>query len=48
VIEGGRFYIVGTELGSSGYWLRATLMNPLAQLSDLDAMLDHVRDACRA
>ena len=47
VIEDGRFYITGTELEGS-YWLRATLMNPLTEPSDLDAMLDHVRARCHA
>jgi len=47
VIEDGRFYITGTEL-EGRYWLRATLMNPLTEPSDLDAMLDHVRARCHA
>jgi L-2,4-diaminobutyrate decarboxylase len=47
VVEDGRFYIVGTQL-PSGYHLRSTLMNPLAEPSDLDDLLDHLRALCRA
>ncbi len=47
VIEDGRVYITGTELAGS-YWLRCTLMNPLTEPADLDAMLDVIRALCRA
>ncbi len=43
VVEDGRFYIVGTQL-PRGYFLRSTLMNPLIEPSDLDALLVHLRD----
>jgi L-2,4-diaminobutyrate decarboxylase len=46
VVEDGTFYIVGTQL-PSGYHLRSTLMNPLTETSDLDALLDHLRALCR-
>ncbi len=46
VVEDGRFYIVGTQL-PSGYHLRSTLMNPLAEPADLDDLLDHLRALCR-
>jgi L-2,4-diaminobutyrate decarboxylase len=46
VVEDGRFYIVGTQL-PGGYYLRSTLMNPLAEESDLDDLLDHLRNLCR-
>ncbi|MFN0248991.1 MAG: pyridoxal phosphate-dependent decarboxylase family protein [Kofleriaceae bacterium] len=42
VVEDGRFYIVGTQL-PRGYFLRSTLMNPLTEPSDLDALLVHLR-----
>jgi L-2,4-diaminobutyrate decarboxylase len=47
VVEDGRFYIVGTELGGT-YWLRSTLMNPLIEERDLDALLAHLRSLCPA
>ncbi len=45
VVEDGRFYIVGTELDGL-YWLRVTIMNPLIEPSDLDALLAHLRSLC--
>jgi len=42
VVEDGRFYIVGTQL-PRGYFLRSTLMNPLIEPSDLDALVVHLR-----
>ncbi len=42
VVEDGRRYIVGTELAGD-YWLRSTLMNPLIEPEDLDALLEHLR-----
>ena len=42
VVEDGRFYIVGTQL-PRGYFLRSTLMNPLTEASDLEALLVHLR-----
>ena len=42
VVEDGRFYIVGTQL-PRGFFLRSTLMNPLTEASDLDALLVHLR-----
>ncbi len=45
VVEDGRFYIVGTQL-AGGYYLRSTLMNPLTESSDLDALLEHLRTLC--
>lgn len=47
VVEDGRFYIAGTQL-PAGYFLRSTLMNPLIETSDLDALLAHLRELCRA
>jgi L-2,4-diaminobutyrate decarboxylase len=47
VVEDGRFYVVGTELAGS-YWLRSTVMNPLIEPADLDALLDHLRTLARA
>jgi L-2,4-diaminobutyrate decarboxylase len=41
-IEGGKFYLVGTELAGS-YHLRTTLMNPLTEPSDLDELLEYLR-----
>ncbi len=41
-IEGGTFYLVGTELHGS-YHLRTTLMNPLTETADLDALLEYLR-----
>ncbi|HET9993628.1 MAG TPA: pyridoxal-dependent decarboxylase [Kofleriaceae bacterium] len=46
VVEDGRFYVVGTEL-ADGYYLRSTIMNPLIEPSDFDALLDHLRSLCR-
>ena len=46
VVEDGRFYIVGTQL-PRGYFLRSTIMNPLIEERDLDALLAHLRDLCR-
>ncbi|MDB4959949.1 MAG: L-2,4-diaminobutyrate decarboxylase [Myxococcales bacterium] len=45
VVEDGRFYIVGTELGSR-YWLRSTIMNPLTEPADFDDLLEHLRTLC--
>jgi len=45
VVEDGRFYVVGTQL-ATGYHLRSTLMNPLTESADLDALLDHLRALC--
>ena len=42
VVEDGRFYVVGAQL-PRGYFLRSTLMNPLIEPSDLDALLVHLR-----
>jgi L-2,4-diaminobutyrate decarboxylase len=42
VVEGGRFYIVGTELDGR-YHLRTTIMNPLTEPADFDALLEHLR-----
>jgi L-2,4-diaminobutyrate decarboxylase len=47
IVEDGRFYVVGTEL-PRGYFLRSTIMNPLIDDSDLDALLAHVRELCHA
>lgn len=47
VVEDGRFYIVGTELGGT-YWLRSTMMNPLIEERDIEALLAHLRSLCRA
>ncbi len=51
VVADGRFYVVGTQL-RAGYHLRSTLMNPLIEDTDLDALLDYLRqlwrDRCRA
>jgi L-2,4-diaminobutyrate decarboxylase len=47
VVEDGRFYIVGTDL-PGGYFLRSSIMNPLVEDHDLDALLDHLRELCRA
>jgi L-2,4-diaminobutyrate decarboxylase len=47
IVEDGRFYIVGTQL-PQGYFLRSTLMNPLAESRDLDELLEHVRSLCRS
>ena len=47
VVEDGTFYIVGTQL-PRGYFLRSTLMNPLIESRDLDALLDHLRALCRS
>jgi len=47
VVHDGRFYIVGTQL-PTGYFLRSTIMNPLIEESDLDALLAHLRELCRA
>lgn len=45
-LRDGRFYIVGTQLAGS-YWLRSTVMNPLTEPSDFDALLEHLRSLCR-
>ncbi len=45
VVEDGRFYIVGTQL-ADGYYLRSTIMNPLIEPADLDALLAHLRSLC--
>lgn len=45
VVEDGRFYVVGTQL-QAGYHLRSTLMNPLTESADLDALLAHLRALC--
>lgn len=41
-IEGGKFYLVGTELHGS-YHLRTTIMNPLTEPADLDELLVYLR-----
>jgi L-2,4-diaminobutyrate decarboxylase len=41
----GRFYIVGTQLGRD-YYLRSTVMNPLTEPADFDALLEHLRSLC--
>ena len=46
VVKDGRFYIVGTQL-PAGYFLRSTIMNPLIEEADLDALLAHLRELCR-
>jgi L-2,4-diaminobutyrate decarboxylase len=46
VVEDGRFYVVGTQLGG-GYFLRSTLMNPLIETSDLAQLLEHLRSLGR-
>jgi L-2,4-diaminobutyrate decarboxylase len=45
VVEDGRFYVVGTQLGA-GYFLRSAIMNPLIETRDLDALLVHLRGLC--
>ncbi len=45
VVEDGRFYVVGTQL-PAGYFLRSTIMNPLIEVRDLDALLGHLRSLC--
>ncbi|MBV8759460.1 MAG: aminotransferase class V-fold PLP-dependent enzyme [Deltaproteobacteria bacterium] len=45
-VRDGRFYIVGTQLDGS-YWLRSTVMNPLTEPADFDALLEHLRSLCR-
>jgi len=47
VLEDGRFYVVGTQL-PAGYFLRSTIMNPLIEERDLDALLVHLRGLCSA
>nr|HEX4316179.1 pyridoxal-dependent decarboxylase [Kofleriaceae bacterium] len=50
VARDGRFYVVGTEIRGR-YWLRSTVMNPLIEPHDLDALLAHLRQLgarCRA
>jgi L-2,4-diaminobutyrate decarboxylase len=47
VVRDGTFYIVGAQL-PRGYFLRSTIMNPLIEPSDFDALLDHLRALCRA
>ena len=50
VVRDGRFYVVGIELGGRAC-LRSTMMNPLIELADLDALLAHLRELgarCRA
>ncbi|HEY1553597.1 MAG TPA: aminotransferase class I/II-fold pyridoxal phosphate-dependent enzyme [Kofleriaceae bacterium] len=46
VVKDGRFYVVGTQL-PGGYYLRSTIMNPLIEDEDLDALLEHLRELCR-
>jgi L-2,4-diaminobutyrate decarboxylase len=46
VLEDGRFYVVGTEL-ADGYYLRSTIMNPLTEPADFDALLEYLRSLCR-
>jgi L-2,4-diaminobutyrate decarboxylase len=46
VARDGTFYVVGTQL-PRGYFLRSTIMNPLIETSDLDALLEHLRKLCR-
>lgn len=38
-LEAGAHYVVQTRFGGK-VWLRCTLMNPLTEASDLEAMLD--------
>lgn len=45
VVQDGRFYIVGTQL-RAGYHLRSAIMNPLIEVTDLDALVDHLRALC--
>jgi L-2,4-diaminobutyrate decarboxylase len=45
VVEDGTFYVVGVQLDGS-YWLRSTIMNPLTEPSDFDALLEHLRSLC--
>lgn len=45
VMRDGRFYIVGTQL-AGGYNLRSTVMNPLTEPTDFDALLAHLRSLC--
>ena len=45
VVEDGRFYIVGTQLDGA-FWLRSTIMNPLIEPADFDALLEHLRSLC--
>ena len=45
-VRDGTFYIVGTQLDGS-YWLRSTVMNPLTEAGDFDALLEHLRSLCR-
>lgn len=47
VLEDGRFYIVGTQL-PGGYHLRSTIMNPLIEERDLDALVAHLQALCRS
>ena len=42
VVEGGQFYIVGTQL-ADGYYLRSAIMNPLIEPTDFDALIEHLR-----
>lgn len=42
LVEIGEFYVVGTQL-RTGYHLRSTIMNPLVESTDLDALIDHLR-----
>lgn len=46
VVEDGTFYIVGTQL-PGGYHLRSTIMNPLIEERDLDALVAHLQTLCR-
>lgn len=47
VVEDGRFYVVGTQL-RSGFHLRSTIMNPLIEHHDLDALIAHLQALCLA
>lgn len=44
-VRDGTFYIVGTNLDGD-YWLRSTVMNPLTEPADFDALLAHLRSLC--
>lgn len=46
-LEQGPQYVVQTRFGGR-LWLRCTLMNPLTELSDLDAMLDRFEELANA
>lgn len=43
LLEEGRYYLLQAHL-PRGTYLRMTLMNPFTELSDLDTLLEHIRD----